>query len=106
MSIVFAVLALLAVLIKVLSIFDRDPAAVPQAAGPGSVPETPSPAGEITGEQVAAIGLALALSERNLSPAPGPRVGPQPGPSTGSWLQRGRLRSLGNTQGSGGRRGQ
>jgi len=105
MGIVFAVLALLAVSIKVLNLFDRNPAVVSQAAGSELSPEIPSSAGEITGQQVAAIGLALALSEQNLSPTAGPRVEPQPGPSAGSWLQSGRLRSLGNTPGSAGRRG-
>jgi Na+-transporting methylmalonyl-CoA/oxaloacetate decarboxylase gamma subunit len=105
MGIVFAVLAILAVSIKVLNLFDRNPAVVSQAAGSALSPEIPSLAGEITGQQVAAIGLALALSEQNLSPTAGPRVEPQPGPSAGSWLQSGRLRSLGNTPGAAGRRG-
>ena len=62
MGIVFAVLALLAVSIKVLNLFDRNPAVVSQAAGSELSPEIPSSAGEITGQQVAAIGLALGLS--------------------------------------------
>lgn len=101
MGIVFAVLALLALSIKVLSFFDRDPAA-PAAA---STPES-APAGGITGQQVAAVAVALALSEPEATLGSPPSGPVSSGPSTGSWLQSGRIRSLGAGLSTRGRRGQ
>ena len=98
MGIVFAVLALLALSVKVLNLFDRDPEVAAEAVGPA-----PAPTGEITGQQVAAIAVALALSEPEaalVTVTSGPS-----GLSTGSWLQSGRMRSLGAVPNPGGRRG-
>lgn len=115
MGVVFAVLALLALSIKVLGMFDRDPVADPETPGSVSAPAATSagasasasaPNGEITGQQVAAIAVALALSEpkaASISSSPGPI---STGLSTGSWLQSGRMRSLGAAPSTKGRRGQ
>ncbi len=105
MGIVFAVLALLALSIKVLSFFDRDTADEGKATGGASAPsgDALSPASlpddKITGQQVAAIAVALALSEPKatfISPSTG-SFGGSSGLSTGAWLQSGRMRSLGTT---------
>ena len=107
MGIVFAVLALLALSIKVLSLMDREPVPAAEGAGPATASPPPSAStGEITGQQVAAIAVALALSEQQTRAVP-PRSGQiSAGPSTGSWLQSGRMRSLGLGPHTGGRRGQ
>ena len=110
MSIVFAVLAMLALSIKVLNMFDRDPETpdvVSATSGASGVTSADALAGEITGQQVAAIAVALTLSEQDSSPVPGP-TGSQPlaGQSTGSWLQSGRMRSLGSALNPMRRRGQ
>ena len=110
MGIVFAVLALLALSIKVLGIFDRDrdtpdvSSATIEASGATSADAL---VGDITGQQVAAIAVALALSERDSSPDPGPTSSPSAsGQSTGSWLQSGRMRALGAALDPRRRRGQ
>ena len=106
MGIVFAVLALLALTIKGLSLMDREPA---PAASPGSaivsaVPESgmDRPDGGVTGQEVAAIAVALALAENNdeSSSASSASVGGSPTTSSpgGSWLQSGRTRLLGSNQ--------
>ena len=105
MGIVFAVLVLLALSIKVLSLFDRDPAA-DSAVLSSTSDAVSAPDGEITGQQVAAIAVALALSEPKATSTSPPSGLTSPGPSTGSWLQSGRMRSLGTGPNAGGRRGQ
>lgn len=102
MGIVFAVLALLALSIKILSIFDRDPTApaTASAPAPASAPEG------ITGQQVAAVAVALALSEPKATLGSPPSGPVSSGPSTGSWLQSGRIRSLGAGLNTRGRSGQ
>ena len=109
MGIVFAVLILLALSIKVLSMFDRDPGGDAESAGAspvsaGTSASTPGATGEVTGQQVAAIALALALSEPVSSPVPESPGPPSFGPSTGSWLQSGRMRALGAALNPGRRR--
>ena len=96
MGIVFAVLAILSLSIKGISQLDREsPPKV--AAAQSAVPETvvvPVAERKITGQQVAAIAVALALSEPK-----GPVIGPtisRAGSTAGSWLQSGRLRLLGS----------
>ena len=96
MGIVFAVLAILALSIKGISLLDRQ-SATKVATAESAVPETvvvPVADGQVTGQQVAAIAVALALSEPK-RPAIGPAV-PRAGSTTGSWLQSGRLRLLGS----------
>ncbi len=105
MGIVFAVLVLLALSIKVLGLLDRDPAA-DSAVLSSTADPAPAPDGEITGQQVAAIAVALALSEPKATSTSPPSGLTSPGPSTGSWLQSGRMRSLGTGRNVGGRRGQ
>jgi Na+-transporting methylmalonyl-CoA/oxaloacetate decarboxylase gamma subunit len=108
MGVVFVVLALLALSIKGLSLLDREPSPVPQAtiaaATPGAgatiADSAPSPTGEITGQQVAAIAVALALSEQTAaSPltTSSPSATGTTSPGAGSWLQSGRIRNLGST---------
>lgn len=97
MGVVFAVLAVLALSIKGISLLDREPAPAPvaQAAAPTTTPATSSDSGKITGEQVAAIAVALALSEpksASVIPSSVSRVGN----TAGSWLQSGRMRVLGS----------
>jgi Na+-transporting methylmalonyl-CoA/oxaloacetate decarboxylase gamma subunit len=108
MGIVFAVLALLALSIKALSMLDREPTPVVQAASvtadTGMAAPIASSADEgISGQQIAAIAVALALSEQqdasgrsSNSPVSASSASP-----AGSWLQSGRTRLLGsNTPGS------
>jgi Na+-transporting methylmalonyl-CoA/oxaloacetate decarboxylase gamma subunit len=98
MGIVFAVLAILALSIKGISLLDRQPTskatvAVAESAVPATVtvPATASD-GNITGQQVAAIAVALALSEpKKYSIGPAISRG---GSTAGSWLQSGRMRVL------------
>jgi Na+-transporting methylmalonyl-CoA/oxaloacetate decarboxylase gamma subunit len=103
MGIVFAVLAILALSIKGIGLLDRQSA--PKVTGteaiPGTAPApTPVPDGKITGQQVAAIAVALALSEQKGSSIT-PAIS-KADSSAGSWLQSGRMRVLGS--GSGGAR--
>lgn len=107
MGIVFAVLALLSLSIKGLSMLDREPVPAPAlapqsspAASSDDVSAAPSSSSattdEITGEQVAAIAVALALSEPQraaISSVPGAAAA-----TAGSWLQSGRMRSLGSNK--------
>ena len=98
MGIVFAVLVILALSIKGISLLDRQ-SATKVAVGESAVPETvvvsvPVADGKITGQQVAAIAVALALSEPKRS-ATGPAIS-RAGSTAGSWLQSGRMRLLGS----------
>ena len=95
MGIVFAVLVLLALSIKGMSMLDREPSPVqPATVATTSPPTAPAPSGKITDQQVAAIAVAMALSE--------PKTGSvtssisSAGSSAGSWLQSGRMRVLGS----------
>jgi sodium pump decarboxylase gamma subunit len=103
MGVVFAVLALLALSIKGISLLDRPP-----SPEPASAPVVPAPVVEassegITGEQVAAIAVALALAEPKSSSIAASIS--RAGSTTGSWLQSGRIRALGsNSTGSTGAR--
>ena len=114
MGVVFAVLALLALSIKVLGMFDRDQVAYAGASASASSSTSPSESsisGEITGQQVAAIAVALALAEPKSSQVPGSPVSRPSAPgssglSTGSWLQSGRMRALGAALNPMGRRRQ
>ncbi len=96
MGIVFAVLAILALSIKGISLLDRQPApkatvAVAESAVPSTVTVPASASdGKITGQQVAAIAVALALSEPKRSAIS------RAGSTAGSWLQSGRMRVLGS----------
>jgi Na+-transporting methylmalonyl-CoA/oxaloacetate decarboxylase gamma subunit len=99
MGIVFAVLALLALSIKGLSLLDREKSPAPAQAA-ASAPSVPSdvPAassGGITGQQVAAIAVALALSEPKAASMSSPIS--RAGATAGSWLQSGRMRMLGQS---------
>lgn len=104
MGIVFAVLALLALSIKGISMLDREPSAVqPAPAEPASVaatsaPAAPTPSGKITGQQVAAIAVAMALSEPKTASVSSSIS--RAGSSAGSWLQSGRMRVLGSNPSS------
>ena len=98
MGIVFVVLAILALSIKGISLLDRQ-SATKVPVDESGVPETvvvsvPVADGKITGQQVAAIAVALALSEPKRS-----SIGPpitRAGSTAGSWLQSGRMRLLGS----------
>ena len=95
MGVVFAVLALLALSIKGISLLDRQPPVVKSAES--ATPATEQVAtddGEITGEQVAAIAVAMALSESKLASIPA--AVSRAGSTAGSWLQSGRIRALGS----------
>ena len=99
MGVVFAVLAILAMSIKGISLLDKEatPAPAPSAA-PAAPVTSPAPAPTsdgITGEQVAAIAVALALSESKASSTMPPSSS-RSGESAGSWLQSGRMRALGS----------
>ncbi|MBT4125862.1 MAG: OadG family protein [Chloroflexi bacterium] len=103
MGVVFAVLAILALSIKGISLLDKEASPAPAASVASSASST-TPAqesasseipGEITGEQVAAIAVALALSEpKSASSIPSSIA--RAGESAGSWLQSGRMRVLGS----------
>jgi len=95
MGVVFAVLALLAIAIKGISLLDREPApaATPEQPTAASAPVDSSSDG-ITGQQVAAIAVAIALSEG--SSVSIPRSISKAGQTAGSWLQSGRMRVLGS----------
>ena len=100
MGIVFAVLAILSLSIKGISLLDEKLAQKAAASAESVVPATvlaPAPVadGKITGQQVAAIAVALALSETQ-----GTSIGPaisRAGNTAGSWLQSGRMRVLGSS---------
>jgi sodium pump decarboxylase gamma subunit len=93
MGIVFAVLALLALSIKAISLLDREPSAITLVAETHAA--TPAePAGAVTGQQVAAIAVAMALSEPRTSMIPASLS--KAGSTAGSWLQSGRMRVLGS----------
>jgi len=95
MGIVFAVLALLALSIKGISMLDREPSpAEPAAVVATSAPTTPAPSGKISEQQVAAIAVAMALSEPKTASVPSSIS--RAGSSAGSWLQSGRMRVLGS----------
>jgi Na+-transporting methylmalonyl-CoA/oxaloacetate decarboxylase gamma subunit len=96
MGIVFAVLAILAMSIKGISLLDRQ-SVTKVATAESAVPETvvvPVADGQITGQQIAAIAVALALSDPKRS-AIGPAIS-SAGSTAGSWLQSGRMRLLGS----------
>lgn len=95
MGVVFVVLALLAIAIKGISLLDREtaPAAAPEPEPVSGAPAQSAPEG-ITGQQVAAIAVALALSEG--SPVSIPRSISKAGQTAGSWVQSGRIRVLGS----------
>ncbi|MDG0867591.1 hypothetical protein GKN94_10445 [Candidatus Lucifugimonas marina] len=99
MGVVFAVLALLALSIKGISLLDKEAAPAPAASAAAVVPAPPptsaSDSGDITGEQVAAIAVALALSEPPSASSIPPSAS-RSGESAGSWLQSGRMRVLGS----------
>ncbi|MDA1279260.1 MAG: OadG family protein [Chloroflexi bacterium] len=111
MGIVFVVLVSLALTIKVLSMMDRESAPVPAVslatfpATPGNSPRQPTQGG-VTGQQVAAIAVALALTEKQdrspARPSSGSGVGLKDSGNTGSpggsWLQSGRTRLLGSNR--------
>lgn len=101
MGVVFVVLALLAVSIKVISLLDRDEQPSTTAAPTPAAASAPTPAtapasssGGISGEQVAAIAVAIALSE---SPSRSIPTRASKESSAGSWLQAGRSRVLNNS---------
>ena len=104
MGVVFAVLALLVLSIKGISLLDRQPPVATPAES--TVPATEPDAtddGEITGQQVAAIAVAMALSESKLASIPAAIS--RAGATAGSWLQSGRIRALGSSsQGTRGNR--
>jgi sodium pump decarboxylase gamma subunit len=94
MGVVFAVLALLALTIKGISMLDRESSSPEDAESVDAVPTASPSSDEITGQQVAAIAVALALAEPKsaLIPASISRAGS----AAGSWLQSGRMRVLGS----------
>ena len=94
MGVVFVVLASLAVSIKVISLLDRDeqPSVATPAPVPAAAPASSSDG--ISGEQVAAIAVAIALSE---SPTRSIPARTSEKSSAGSWLQAGRSRVLNNS---------
>ncbi|NQW19755.1 MAG: OadG family protein [Chloroflexi bacterium] len=95
-GIVFAVLAALALAIKGISLLDREPASSPSSDSTtriGTTAPTGSPSGTITGQQVAAIAVAFALSE--LTPNVILSSISTAGINAGAWLQSGRMRVLG-----------
>lgn len=109
MGVVFAVLALLAISIKGISLLDREPqsAKAPEATAV-SVAATPAQGtpvldGQITGQEVAAIAVALALSEPKSAPMSSSIS--RAGNTAGSWLQSGRIRMLGSSSSVRERRG-
>ena len=93
MGVVFVVLTLLALSIKALSLFDSDPAIDAEAEPAGTAAVS---LGSITEQQVAAIGVALAVSESESLSIPRPTIGTATGSAanTGTWLQAGRIRML------------
>jgi Na+-transporting methylmalonyl-CoA/oxaloacetate decarboxylase gamma subunit len=99
MGIVFAVLAILSLSIKAISLLDKERSpkvAATESVIPATVAAPTSASdGEITGQQVAAIAVALALSEPKRSSI-GPAIS-RAGSSAGSWLQSGRMRVLGSS---------
>jgi len=94
MGIVFAVLALLAISIKVLSLLDRESSTSTQSAETPATAAVAESGGAITGQQVAAIAVAMALSEPRTSMIPASIS--KAGSTAGSWLQSGRMRVLGS----------
>jgi len=99
MGIVFAVLALLALSIKGISMLDRESSAVqPSAVAASAAPATPASSGKITEQQVAAIAVAMALSEPKTASVSSSIS--SAGSSAGSWLQSGRIRILGSSPSS------
>jgi Na+-transporting methylmalonyl-CoA/oxaloacetate decarboxylase gamma subunit len=94
MGIVFAVLAILALSIKGISLLDRKPSPTPASEPVVSTPVAQVTSDGITGEQVAAIAVALALSEPKSSSI-GASIS-RAGSTAGSWLQSGRIRALGS----------
>ena len=94
MGIVFAVLAILALSIKGISLLDRQPSPTPASEPVVSDPVAQMDSDGITGEQVAAIAVALALSEPKPSSI-GTSIS-RAGSTAGSWLQSGRIRALGS----------
>jgi len=94
MGIVFAVLAILALSIKGISLLDRKPLSSPASEPVVSAPVVQVTSDGITGEQVAAIAVALALSEPKSSSI-GATISPV-GSTADSWLQSGRIRALGS----------
>ena len=97
MGVVFVVLAVLALAIKLIGLLDREPAPVASAASATtpapSAPASPTVTSEgMTGEQVAAIAVALALSESKSAAMPARSA--NLGSTAGSWLQAGRMRVL------------
>jgi sodium pump decarboxylase gamma subunit len=99
MGIVFVVLALLSLSIKVISMLDREPSATrPVAVATTAAPATPASSGKITEQQVAAIAVAMALSEPKMASVSSSIF--RAGSSAGSWLQSGRMRVLGSNPSS------
>ena len=94
MGIVFAVLALLALSIKAISLLDREPSTSTQSAETPAATTVAEPPGAITGQQVAAIAVAMALAEPKTSMIPASLS--KAGSTAGSWLQSGRMRVLGS----------
>ncbi len=95
MGVVFAVLALLALSIKGISLFDREPSPAPIAeTSPAQATEPAESPGKITGQQIAAIVVAMALSEAPTTAIPSSIS--KAGATAGSWLQSGRMRVLGS----------
>lgn len=96
MGVVFVVLAILALSIKGISLLDREPTTEPESESVAiSSTTVVSSSGEITDEQVAAIAVALALSEPKTSSIPASIS--RAGVTAGSWLQSGRMRVLGSS---------
>jgi Na+-transporting methylmalonyl-CoA/oxaloacetate decarboxylase gamma subunit len=97
MGVVFVVLAILALSIKGISLLDREPSPETEEKMPAaaSSPPVATPRGGITGEQVAAIAVALALSEPTAPSVPASIS--RAGAAAGSWLQSGRMRVLGSS---------
>ncbi|HIF72472.1 MAG TPA: hypothetical protein EYQ61_07970 [Dehalococcoidia bacterium] len=94
MGIVFAVLALLALSIKGMSLLDREKSpATAESTASDSGTGNGSSAGEITSQEVAGIAVAMALSDQKSTSMPSPIS--RTGSAAGSWLQSGRMRMLG-----------
>ena len=95
MGVVFAVLALLALSIKGISLFDLEPSPAPIAeTSPVQATEPAESPGKITGQQIAAIAVAMALSEAPATSIPSSIS--KAGATAGFWLQSGRMRVLGS----------
>ena len=95
MGVVFAVLALLALSIKGISLFDSEPSPDPIVeTSPAQATEPAEFPGKISGQQIAAIVVAMALSEGPTTSIPSSIS--KAVATSDSWLQSGRMRVLGS----------